>query len=762
MRFGLSSSDAYGRPSNSQAQTDTQNAFSRTNNLFVRDLAVTAQISSSIGSTWLNEARFQFGRRGLGLRANSTNVAVEIPGVASIGAEPFAPADRIEKRWQVSSNLSHLRASHTYKAGIDFNYIPAVASFPLNQSGLYAFPTTLPVDSPFISAVLGPQLTSALQRAEAPGFSAAQLYGMGLPESFVQQFGGADQATARYRNATLGLFFQDSWKVTANFLLNFGMRYDSEYVSQRSAGSTLFQEAENTLGVVQYIPRDTNNIAPRLGFSWDPFKSGRTVIRGAYGMYYGHPLTALSFLADVVDGAQSPFLVASQLTGVEDLFQGKALTPIGSQLIDARLGYQPDQQRYDALSPAFLSADTALTLSPILPTTLPIERRFKYTRSQQATLGLEREISDNWALSADYTFLRGLHIPRPRNVNQGNFDLIAAYERANRICASLPGVGAIGCAHPGYGGIGGPLAGLWDALGGNGATSLAPFGQLIFNQFRASGPNYAYAQTLSSGSLSKGVLDNLISRFDLPHAPNNQFIPFFNVKQYESSASSFYHGLTVTLRKRLSQNFQVLGSWTWSHAIDDATDIQTFEEPQDNSNARLDRGNSNFDQRHRLVISGVAEVPSTRSADLWKRIFSDWTFAPRIESSSGRPFRLLTRTDRTLVNSSSTARPSVVPLGTPGSYASPDGEVGLAIPPLGSVGNLGRNVYTTPGYHAVDLRVTRRVRMGEKATLNFIADVFNLFNRVNIQKVDTAFTQSGRPISAFNARQIQFGVKILF
>ena len=141
-------SDAYGRPSNSQAQTDTQNAFSRTNNLFVRDLAVTAQISSSIGSTWLNEARFQFGRRGLGLRANSTNVAVEIPGVASIGAEPFAPADRIEKRWQVSNNLSHLRGSHTYKAGIDFNYIPAVASFPLNQSGLYAFPTTLPVDFP--------------------------------------------------------------------------------------------------------------------------------------------------------------------------------------------------------------------------------------------------------------------------------------------------------------------------------------------------------------------------------------------------------------------------------------------------------------------------------------------------------------------------------------------------------------------------------------------------------------------------------------
>jgi hypothetical protein len=108
-------------------------------------------------------------------------------------------------------------------------------------------------------------------------------------------------------------------------------------------------------------------------------KSGKTVLRGSYGIYYGHPLTALSFLADIVDGADSPFLVASQLTGVEDLFQGKPLTPIGSKLLDPSLSYQPDQQRYDPLSPAFLNADSALFLSPVLPTTLPIERQFRYT-----------------------------------------------------------------------------------------------------------------------------------------------------------------------------------------------------------------------------------------------------------------------------------------------------------------------------------------------------------------------------------------------
>jgi hypothetical protein len=64
------------------------------------------------------------------------------------------------------------------------------------------------------------------------------------------------------------------------------------------------------------------------------------------------------------------------------------------------------------------------------------------------------------------------------------------------------------------------------------------------------------------------------------------------LKQFESSGSSVYHALTLTLNKRFSRHYQLLGSYTWSHAIDDATDLATFEEPQDNQNARLDRGNS--------------------------------------------------------------------------------------------------------------------------------------------------------------------------
>jgi hypothetical protein len=93
--------------------------------------------------------------------------------------------------------------------GIDFNVLPVKAVFPINQSGIYYFPATLAVDDPIISAVVGPVLTSAWRASGAPAFSAAQAYGFGLPDSFVQQFDGPDNATARLRNTTLDAFGQD-------------------------------------------------------------------------------------------------------------------------------------------------------------------------------------------------------------------------------------------------------------------------------------------------------------------------------------------------------------------------------------------------------------------------------------------------------------------------------------------------------------------------------------------------------------------------
>src|SRR5262249_17645719 len=133
-----------------------------------------------------------------------------------------------------------------------------------------------------------------------------------------------------------------------------------------------------------------------------------------------------------------------------------------------------------------------------------------------------------------------------------------------------------------------------------------------------------------------------------------------------------------------------------------------------------------------------------------------------VEIASGRPYNLFTGNDRTFINSGDTARPDVVPLGTPGSFPSPDGKVGLALPPVGFIGNLGRNVYKTSSFSSIDFRLTRKISLTPRVSLNISMDVFDLFNRVNIKAADTAFTKSGNPVSAFNPRQLQFALRIDF
>ena len=693
LRISASPSDQTGIPSNGQNQLTAFNAFSRTTNSSTRDFVVASELSSNLNPTWLSELRFQYARRGVGLTPNGTQVAAEILGTASIGQEPFAPLYRTEQRWQFAENLSHIRGSHTYKMGVDFNHLPIRATFPINQGGIYYFPSALGVDDPIIASAVGLSLAVQWKLAGAPPFSSAQAYGMGLPESFVQQFGGTSGTSMKTRNTTLGWFVQDSWRLRPNFTLNYGLRYDVEFTPKIAANSPLSESSQRLLGVMQGIPRDTNNWAPRAGFAWDPFKDGKTAVRGSYGLFYGHPLLAIMLLSDVVDGAKSPYLVVPHTVGADDLFHGEAFTPLGGAVANPFLGYLGSEQRFNPSSPAFTTQASALGLSPILSTVLPVAGNFQYDSAMQGTFGVERQINSSTVIALDYTYTHGTHLLRPRNINQGNFNLIAAYDRAAAVCPSLPGVEAAGCANPFYRGVGGSLAGLWDALGGNLPTSLAPLGQLFFNQFRATGPNYAWANTVSGGALSKPVMDSLVGAFNLPHAPGNAFVPYFNVKEFESSGSSIYHGLTATLRKRYSRHFQLLGSYTWSHAIDDSTDLQTVQEPQDNTNTRLDRGNSNFDQRHRFVVSGVFDTSRTADAtSFFQGLVGNWTLAPIIELSSGRPYSLLTYKDSSIINSPDTARPNVVAIGTLGSYASPDGKVGLIQPPLGSVGNLGRKL----------------------------------------------------------------------
>ncbi len=154
---------------------------------------------------------------------------------------------------------------------------------------------------------------------------------------------------------------------------------------------------------------------------------------------------------------------------------------------------------------------------------------------------------------------------------------------------------------------------------------------------------------------------------------------------------------------------------------------------------------------------------SWRSGNGWQKFLSDFTVAPIIEFSSGRPFNIITNVDTNNDQTASTDRPNVGANGV------------LTLPAAFSTGSLGRNMGITHNFMSVDLGITRAIRFGERVKLDLIAQGFNLFNRFNEGSASPNFnavnafgqrTKSGayfsRPTSAYDPRQFQFGAKFSF
>ncbi len=295
----------------------------------------------------------------------------------------------------------------------------------------------------------------------------------------------------------------------------------------------------------------------------------------------------------------------------------------------------------------------------------------------------------------------------------------------------------------------------------------------IANFFRPNAPNYFLAQALSGGLVTPAVLNSALSG-SLRTA--GTISPFGSINAQTSDGNSTYHALNVDVKKRFSNHFQFLASYTWSHSIDDSSDLQTLLLPQDNRNFGAERADSLFDQRHRFVFSAVIASPSTwaRGDSGFHRALSNFTIAPIFEISSGRPFNILSNQDTNNDQSNQTDRPAVLSDGTlcvPGTQ----GCVGLITNGVFTSGSLARNFGLTHSYMSLDLRLAKLVPIGEHVRLELIAEGFNLFNRFNEAAASPfiddvrAFNQRAgngryysRPTAAFDPRQFQFGLKLNF
>ncbi len=193
---------------------------------------------------------------------------------------------------------------------------------------------------------------------------------------------------------------------------------------------------------------------------------------------------------------------------------------------------------------------------------------------------------------------------------------------------------------------------------------------------------------------------------------------FARISQFESTASSNYNGMTLEVKRRFAQNYQLSIAYTWSHVLDnapDATSVVPFSSGDDAKmvsdpgNIAADYASGVNDMRHRFVVSGVWDLNAYTSNmnRIVKGVLGGWELSSIFTAQSGQPYSAVVGSDLNNDSNRQTDR-------TPG---------------------LGRDTYALPATYSLDPRLTRTVNFTEKMRLQFFGEAFNLFNHFNVTGV---------------------------
>jgi hypothetical protein len=253
---------------------------------------------------------------------------------------------------------------------------------------------------------------------------------------------------------------------------------------------------------------------------------------------------------------------------------------------------------------------------------------------------------------------------------------------------------------------------------------------------------------VSVGYLHVRALHLILSRnANVPTVPVSAGIPnlgrpdpnWGNISRFESSGKSNYDGMVVSYNQRATSWASMRVSYTLSKAIDDAGNF-FFSSVQNNFDINDDRGLSDNDQRHRLVVSGSLEVPRHDKATGFQRFLCGFQAGYIFTYASRLPFNVLLGSDRNF-------------------------DTNFNDRPVG----VGRNTGRGFDFASLDLRLSRRFRLTERVDLQLLAEGFNVLNHANLGIPNNTFGSGvqplprfGQPTAAFDPRQFQFGMKVSF
>jgi hypothetical protein len=520
---------------------------------------------------------------------------------------------------------------------------------------------------------------------------------VGITKEADTQYGITEK---EFNSHDLSWFLADDWKLTRNFTLNLGLRWDwfgwpieangllgnfdpTTADTETLAGGFIVPSNVGATGIpnidtaVQTVVRannshtlngqDLNNFQPRIGFAWQPFGLQRTVIRGGYGIFFDRPSAA--FINTVF--SNYPFLREIEVTfpsnavPIATAYSQQDTTLPFNAWLPMRPVYRSSKYEIRDGTGITLGADgtvnpsceaNASSLSnggPCLGNIAEtfefraIDRDLRTPYVQQWNFGIQQELTNNMALEIRYAGTKGtkllgaVGLAEPYDLNDPNTpDYIFA--RLNQAYANASAANA---ASLGTGSI--PASVPANPCPGNQPSCLAGVG-------RAFGFRWANDPAL-------GVLQN---QFDLNAANSGGSdvvsldvrVPYMGINTPEAIilknvGKSIYHALQTNFTKRFSHGVQFNLSYTLSHAIDDNSadpgstagggkpDVPNtgFIVQGTSRDLAANRGSSDFDRRHRFSTSFVWDIPT---GGMTNALVSGWQLAGFIQAQSGNPYSI--------------------------------------------------------------------------------------------------------------------------
>jgi hypothetical protein len=720
---------------------------------------------------WVNDFRFGFVR-------NRNDIGTATPGVPSIGfgdgSAGFGsyngyPQLFRENVYTYSDMISGNKGKHSIKIGADFRRNLENSEFNVARPSYYFF------DQLFFAV-------------DAPSEEIA-----GVDPGIVTGKPAELSSNIRHwRNLEFGAYFQDDWKLRHNLTLSLGIRYDlfsrhTERAGQVTTfipgpgslipGNGFFLDAIKNANIPAGAPGcsaatgqntalsqlagqcgpggfaaaknlglgNHKNFGPRIGVAWDPFGNGKMSVRGGWGISYE------GTLYNPLSNSRWNLPYYSFNDAANFLFGDVNNVIYGPQTPGAAASFTGAAtnpgQGIGAQAVGNLSGWAAANSNLAFLTGIVFPEGIRDPRIQNWFGGIQREVFSGTVLEVDYVGTRGRNLFRSENANR------------------LPG----GRLPPG----------VCINVQGRQECSL----RTAFNPVGNLNPNY--------GTLR--VWDN-VSR-------------------------SWYHGLQSSLRRQMGKGVVFSVNYTYSHSIDTGSDWHSSATSAnggaagdgyslDQTRPFLDRGNSTFDIRHRIVGNYVWDLPWFKDQHGFiGHVLGGWQYNGIWSYQSGAHWTPYTAKARTLVacatdpsglcntggdfnlDSIGNDRPDASSNGNhfdagksgwangffpgggfTGAYSGANKFFGT--PCTGCNGNLGRNTFLGPAHFNTDQSIFKNIRITERFKAQFRAEFFNAFNHANF-KLPSSSTGAnfanritslnfGQSAGTLDPREIQFGLKFLF